>query len=281
MIGTSFWEYVFIRACVFILHKFVPLLLLCLVLTLVLDHDAHSLILFLEAISIAEVAFYVLVYIPKYRLLQRPARHPPVTNREDRRRIFLKGQESIVDPEQYLFKWFNEASISDIRRENVKEFYCWAFLNRRVWGLADEEELDEYVDKTEELLGRKLPPGRGPVTALRLTIDPVNMLHRPLLWYMVGHKLRLAIESDQTIDCLDRRYIHLPLHDILWFSVLPPETFPLSYCLPISFRYTVQFPSFELFHHILLVSTAYIKDSQADSLHPRNRHRTVSLCQLP
>lgn len=204
MIGTSFWEYVFIRACIFLLHKFVPLLILCLILTLVLDHNAHRLILFLEILSIAEVAFYVLVYIPKYRLYQRPARHPPVTNREARRHVFLQGHESLVDPEQYLSKWFNKAPLSDIRRENVKEFYCWAFLNRGIWGPADEEELDEYVDKTEELLGRKLAPGRGPATPLRLTIDPVNILHRPLLWYMVRTNSYLEIDSDRTIDCLPR-----------------------------------------------------------------------------
>ena len=68
----------------------------------------------------------------------------------------------------------------------MKEFFCWAFFNKSAWGLAEEEqELDEYADKVEELLGRKLPPGRGRATPLRLTIDPVNMLHRPLIWYMI------------------------------------------------------------------------------------------------
>lgn len=185
MIGTSPAQYVFIRICIFLLHYFPLLVILALVLTLIIDHDAHRLMLLLEIISIAEVIFYVLVYIPKYRLCQRPATHPPLQSREQRRQAFQKCYENISDPEQYLSKWFLNAPLSTIRRENVKEFYCWALFNRSSWGPDEEQELDEYTDKIEEILGRKIQPGRGSAKALRLTIDPVNILHRPLLWYTV------------------------------------------------------------------------------------------------
>lgn len=56
----------------------------------------------------------------------------------------------------------------------------------RSYGLLDDEELEEYVDRFETLLGRKLDLGRGDAVPLRLTIDKVNMLHRPLLWYLVS-----------------------------------------------------------------------------------------------
>ena len=185
MIGTSFPQYLFIRTCIFLLHYFSPLVIVALVLALVFDHSAYRLLLFLEVVSIVEVIFYVLVYIPKYRLLQKPAVQPPVSPPEERRKLFNKCNENTADPERSLSKWFNNAPISSIRRENVKEFLSWAFLNRAAWGPEEEEELNEYVDRYEVLLGRKLGNGKGPVTPLRVTIDPVNILHRPLLWYLV------------------------------------------------------------------------------------------------
>ena len=185
MIGTSLPEYLFIRASIFVLHYFVPLIVTALVLTLVLEHNATRFTLLLEIVTIAEVAFYILVYLPKSRLLQQPARHPPVGTREERRKVFLKGQETIADPEEYLSKWFNNAPLESIRRENVKEFFCCAFFGRAVWGPDEDPELEEFADKIEELLGRRLVPGIGSARPIKLTIDPVVMQHRPLVWYMV------------------------------------------------------------------------------------------------
>jgi pimeloyl-ACP methyl ester carboxylesterase len=185
MIGNSFKEYVFIRACIFVLHYFAPLLIAALVLTLIIDHNAHRVTLILQILAIAEVAFYVLVYIPKYRSFQAPARHPPLASFEERRKVFNRCFETVVDGDRYLSQWFGDAPMSEIRRENVNEFFSWAFLNKGVWGPSDEEELEEYVNNMEEMLSRPLEPGRGAAVPLRLTIDPVNMLHRPLLWYLI------------------------------------------------------------------------------------------------
>ena len=76
--------------------------------------------------------------------------------------------------------------MSETKRENVKDFYCWAFLNKDAHGLLDDEELEEYVAKFEKGLGRKLESGRGAAVPLRLTLDKVKMMHRPLVWYTVG-----------------------------------------------------------------------------------------------
>ncbi|RBQ72496.1 hypothetical protein FVER14953_01775 [Fusarium verticillioides] len=47
-----------------------------------------------------------------------------------------------------------------------------------------DDELEEYIEKLEELLGKKLEPGRGDAKCLRMTLDKVEMLHRSLTWYM-------------------------------------------------------------------------------------------------
>lgn len=67
----------------------------------------------------------------------------------------------------------------------MKEFIQWAFFNRGGDAGDDEEELEEYVAAYETLVGRKFEPGRGKAESLRLTLDPIDMLHRSLAWYMV------------------------------------------------------------------------------------------------
>lgn len=87
--------------------------------------------------------------------------------------------------ETYLRKWFLGADIHEIKRDNVKEFFLWAFFNRGGPPGDDDEELEEYVSATEKLLGGPILEGRGKAQALRLTLDGVDMLHRSLIWYCV------------------------------------------------------------------------------------------------
>ena len=91
------------------------------------------------------------------------------------------------DPEKYLRQWFLGAREEQIRRENVKEFMRWAFLNtgRAKSEDEDEDEIEGYVKAMEKLLGRDIPPGKGSARSLRLTVDKVDCLHRSLLWYLV------------------------------------------------------------------------------------------------
>jgi hypothetical protein len=193
MIGISFRAYVFIQSCIFFLHYIAPLSIACCVLSLFLRQTDHRIPLALEILAIAETAFYLLVYLPRRHVLQRAAIHPTTLSPEQRRKLFAKCHSSISDPEGYLRKWFKEADPQDIKRDNVKEFFCWGFLNKGAWGPEDDEELDDYVDQTETLLGRKLEPGRGPAIALRLSLDEVPMLHRSLIWYWVSSFLSVPI----------------------------------------------------------------------------------------
>lgn len=187
MIGTSVWWYIFIQACIFFLHGIAPIsILVCLTsLASPLPVSLH-LPWQVKLFAALESAFYLLVYHPRRLYLQRAATHPTLISREHRGALFQRCLENIPDPERYLQKWFMGAPASDIKQENVKDFFRWAFLNTGEVNIKDEEELDEYVGKTEHLLGRKFEPGRGTAKCLRLTLDKVDMLHRSLTWYMVG-----------------------------------------------------------------------------------------------
>ena len=143
-------------------------------------------LLVIESIAVAETLFYLLVYLPYRFHLQREALHPPILSRPERKNLFLRCNENIVDGEAYLKKWFLGAPAKEIKRENLKEFFLWAFFNRGGPPGDDDEELEEYIALTEELLGRDVEPGRGNAECLRLTLDRVEMMHRTLAWYLVS-----------------------------------------------------------------------------------------------
>lgn len=185
MAVKSLWDYVFIRTCIFLLHLVAPL---SVVFSLV-----SSLFLLpfpipraLKVWLALEAAFYLAVYLPHKEYLQRAAKHPVPPCRQDRRELFLRCHETIPDPDLYLRKWFRDAPADDIKRENVKDFFRWAFLNTGDADPAFDEELEDYASRMERLLGRRLEPGRGNAKCLRLTLDKVEMLHRSLTWYMVS-----------------------------------------------------------------------------------------------
>lgn len=188
MIGTSRAEYVFIRLCIVLLHCLAPLCILyCIFVVACYGFKAtlYRFPLVVEAIAAAETVFYLLVYLPYRRYLQRDAMHPPAPSREERRDLFNLCHDNVSDPEGYFTKWFEGSDISEIKRDNLKEFFLWAFFNRGGPPGDDDEELEEYISAAEKLLGIQLEPGRGTARALRLTLDRVDMLHRSLTWYSV------------------------------------------------------------------------------------------------
>lgn len=254
MIGTSLLDYIFIRACILFLHFIAPLSALYCIVYLIAQPARYRIPWPLEVWAVAETLFFVSIYLPRFYLLQHAAHHPPTRSREERRVLFELCHESIRDPERYLTKWFTGAPKSEIRRENVKEFFCWAFLDKNSGGLLEDEELEEYAGKMEKLLGRKLPPGRGKAVPLRLTMDKVKMLHRSILWYLVRPLYEILkiprapwkamrdiiqvahIPRTVRIRC---RYNHLPLHDLSLIFVLPNINQSLLHCFPFSPRHLI------------------------------------------
>jgi hypothetical protein len=186
MAGTSLWDYIFIRTSIFLLHLVAPLSVVYSLVRL-LVRLPFQFPRVLQAWLALEALFYLAVYLPLKEYLQRAAKHPVPPCRADRRKLFLQCHNNIPDPAQYLRKWFRNAPASEIKRDNVKDFFRWAFLNTGEHDPAYDEELEEYTQEIEKLLGRKLELGRGNAKCLRLTLDKVEMLHRSLTWYLVSY----------------------------------------------------------------------------------------------
>lgn len=79
----------------------------------------------------------------------------------------------------------------DIKRENVKAFYAWSYLNKEYRNVTDAEdaELEQYVDLFEQKSDCKLKKGTGFAHGLLGTLEGVHVQHRPLIYYVVSiHK---------------------------------------------------------------------------------------------
>ncbi|KAI1015557.1 hypothetical protein LB503_009913 [Fusarium chuoi] len=183
MAGTSLWDYIFMRSSIFVLHLIAPLSIVV-SLTISLVNLPFQIPRLLKAWFILEAIFYIFIYLPLNRHLQKPANHPIAPCRADRQRLFQQCHDNIPEAGQYLRRWFRDAPEHEIKRENVKDFFRWGFLNMEDCDSTYDDELEGYIEQLEELLGRELEPGRGNAKCLRLTLDKVEMLHRSLTWYL-------------------------------------------------------------------------------------------------
>ncbi|OQV08777.1 hypothetical protein CLAIMM_13000 [Cladophialophora immunda] len=222
MIGSSTFDYIWVKSWVIILHSIAPVCVVyCMLLTWCLP-KSWRLPIFFEYWAVAETVFY-LVYLYKRHQLQRPAVHPPALSKEERQKLFRLCQESTQDAIRYLSGWFLYTPLTALKRENVKDFFRWAFFNTDLTDTAYDDEVEEYVQSFERRAGLNFEHGRADVKCLRLTLDKVDALHRMLM----------SLLCISVVDVLTHAY--LGFHDFhhyrtsirqLFFDVFPPR--PLS-----------------------------------------------------
>lgn len=98
-----------------------------------------------------------------------------------------------------LRKWFFNARTKDIKRENVREWLAWAIANGRTLEEADampeyHKLVDESIAWAEARLHAKYEPGYNKdVKCMRLTLDPVRVLTRPLGYYVVTNAVTIGV----------------------------------------------------------------------------------------
>ncbi|KAH9841192.1 hypothetical protein Tdes44962_MAKER07858 [Teratosphaeria destructans] len=204
MLNQSTRELVFIRTVILLLHSIGPL---CAAYTATLlrrlllqffplrETDVNSKISQiyherqwaelapLQGYCIAETGFYL--FFLWYRThLQREAIHPPLRSKTEREALFKKIRSGIRDPKKFLKGWFRGAEVEDIGKDDLREFLLWAFWENRA-DIGDKAELEELVLEVENMVGHEFKPGRGAAKGLRLTLDPIEMECRSLLWYAI------------------------------------------------------------------------------------------------
>ncbi|KAI5923995.1 hypothetical protein F4810DRAFT_157726 [Camillea tinctor] len=195
MIGTSLPEYIFIRACIFLLQYTTPLCLsIFLLRAIAVSHGDLALSLssttnrVLLAYSLLDTLYAIFLYVPYRRRLQQEAKHPPPLSAAGRRVLFERCLDHVPDLRRYLRLWFLGAEEAEVRRENVRDFLLWAFFDSRPdCKLTDDEtqELDNYIAIIEQRTGRRFAPGRGKANGLRLTLDDIEICYRSVGWYFI------------------------------------------------------------------------------------------------
>lgn len=184
MIGTSPLEYVWVVTWVIILHSIGPLCTTYCAMATILP-EYLRVWRYLEYWAVTETVFYIIMCGYRKYHLQHPAIHPPPLGKEERSQLFRLCFGSSQDFATSFSRWFLDTPIVALKKENIKEWLRWAFLNT---GMADptyDDELDTYVKHLETALGVDFEPGRADVKSIRLTLDRVEALHRSLTWYTV------------------------------------------------------------------------------------------------
>ncbi len=242
MIDHSPVNVVFIRICA-VLLQYAPLIETIVVAGLVayslfapgpLNNAVKIAILVSASFLILELSYALLVYRKHKVRLMREANYPEPLTSAERAALFERCLENVLDRERYLQLWFLGAPISDIKRENVREFLLWAFFDKdgyesraRLAASDDidqahgesEQEVEQYVDRIEEFLGRNIPPGRGPATSLRLSIDAIHARYRSVVWYSIVGLVDL--QTHVYLSMHGFRYYSPSLH--VTMSVFPPR----------------------------------------------------------
>ncbi|KAJ6630256.1 hypothetical protein B0H10DRAFT_1983801 [Mycena sp. CBHHK59/15] len=207
MIGQSLPEYYFVRTCIVGLRLVAPASF-----TYLLGSLAA------RTVAACEAGFYIIYALRKRRFQKTTPPVSPRLSRTQRQALFRKCAAQITP--DYPSGWFLPRN-SDIKRENVHEWILWALFATTPEHASPEwdDEIEEYMMTVEKTLDRKLEPGRNPdVKSLRLSFDPIQMLHRPLIWYcIVG-----LVDTFTSLLLLSLGFKHYAPRRP-WFHMFPPR----------------------------------------------------------
>ncbi|KAI0063410.1 hypothetical protein BV25DRAFT_1990788 [Artomyces pyxidatus] len=184
MLGQSLPEYIFIRISIAGLRLIAPASIAYLASSWYAGEFLWSRTLGVYAV--VEALFCFLVYFPRRVRMQQMASHPPLMSPAQRRELFDKCVQSMTSTS--TAGWFTSRKGSRVRRGNAMDWLLWGLFSTHSGEMLQEweEELDYYASVMGGFIGYDLDHGSNPeMQCLRLTLDPVVMVHRPFIWYMI------------------------------------------------------------------------------------------------
>lgn len=187
-----------------------------------------------------EVAFSIYLFFLTRRVQARIP--PPSVNHDDLKTLLNRclavgldaheSRERKETPEEEVRlsrerfrRWFHNAPLEDIKAGNCKQWLSWAFggLDLPHTGIHEDEQhlalLDEGLEMLQNRLKWEFPPGFNlSVTCLRLNLDGVKTMMRPLAYYIVCNTW-----TSTTILWLRWRGFRRVFKGKCEFLVLPPQ----------------------------------------------------------
>lgn len=96
-------------------------------------------------------------------------------------------------------QWFFYADARSIKADNIREWLAWAFGGCELSEARLDKDRTRLVERglqlVQDRLRWKFPEGyNADIKCMRLTLDPVRTLHRPLGYYLVCNGITNASE---------------------------------------------------------------------------------------
>jgi pimeloyl-ACP methyl ester carboxylesterase len=149
---------------------------------------------------VLEIGFFLVVYfmvLPGLQKLNKPHAYPTDNV------VFLKRILDSVKEiksytfEQYLQGFFRGAKFDDIYKDNFRSFLAWAMFGKNLEDLTEKDgkNINEVYDYAAHLcpVVHTLKPGFNPVVKhCAMTLEPIPVIHRPLLLYVLANLMEAA-----------------------------------------------------------------------------------------
>jgi len=131
--------------------------------------------------------YFIVYYRWRRRAIQAFVPQKPLSR--NARVKLMREWRSVIKQigKEVLTGWFFNASLREIRKENLVQFLSWALFNTTPPRLTRKQALEvcEEVPKIELALGYTFEPGYNPnIKCMRNSLDPVKTDYRPLLFYL-------------------------------------------------------------------------------------------------
>jgi len=142
---------------------------------------------------VLEIAFAAIIYwgiLPKlHKLRPAPPYHGNIVNMMKKTFDEVKILES-YSFEMYVSGFCNGAKFEDIHIDNFRSFLAWGMFHKHLETVTaqEEEDIAEVLDHIGKIHPEvyKLKPGKNPaVTNCAMTLEPLPIIHRPLLIYLL------------------------------------------------------------------------------------------------
>ncbi|PFH46449.1 hypothetical protein AMATHDRAFT_69833 [Amanita thiersii Skay4041] len=244
MLSGSFTEYLAIRFSITSLRAVAPISILYLSISAFYGKLLIS--PWVGFMASVEAIFYLAVYLPRRARLQSPPTYPqPQLSRRQRQATFERCAvelPSLPPPNgPYPMGWLlPHAHPREFKRDNVVEWLLWAlFACDKERADLEEcgEEINGYIRRIEEMLGRQLEDGRDDeVTSMRLALDPVQILHRPFMWYIIVG----IVDAWTSFTLASLGFHHYAPSG--WFSTFPPRPILTTFSRPAATHDDVLLP---------------------------------------
>ncbi|KAI8878691.1 alpha/beta-hydrolase [Backusella circina FSU 941] len=143
---------------------------------------------------VSEILFY-LYFLYKRSTFQLKVKPQTPLNKQQRTELFWNCVYTIKDLQSWCEGWFyyksdhSHPSINEIKENNLALWFAWAFWHDHLDIVRQNEEwaaeIDWMIATAETWFHHSFPKGMNTnVECIRLNLDPVEAVHRPLIMYV-------------------------------------------------------------------------------------------------